>query len=73
MSEPPSRARTPSPDPRQPRPSKRRKVTLKQPRFATFPDGNDIMWRCVQVAHISSAVVTKKIIPESEARELFRM
>ncbi|KAH9937267.1 uncharacterized protein B0H18DRAFT_969848 [Fomitopsis serialis] len=56
VSEPPSRARTPSPDPRQPRPPKRRKVNHKQPRFATFPD-----------------VVTKKIIPESEARELFRI
>ncbi|KZT75044.1 hypothetical protein DAEQUDRAFT_720256 [Daedalea quercina L-15889] len=56
VSEPPSRARTRSPDPRQPRPPKRRKVTHKQPRFATFPD-----------------VVTKKIIPEAEARELFRI
>ena len=36
-SEPHSRARTSSPDPRHSR--KRRKVEHKQPRFAAFPDG----------------------------------
>ncbi|CAL1695059.1 unnamed protein product [Somion occarium] len=55
-SEAPSRARTSSPDPRQPRPAKRRKVIHKTPRITLFPD-----------------VVTKKIIPEAEARELFRI
>lgn len=55
-SEPPSRARTASPDPRQPRPAKRRKVNHKQPRATNFPD-----------------VVTKNIILEPEARELFRI
>ncbi|KZT02423.1 uncharacterized protein LAESUDRAFT_730171 [Laetiporus sulphureus 93-53] len=35
---PPSRARTVSPDPRQPRPVKRRKMSHKQARFMTFPD-----------------------------------
>ncbi|KAL6310152.1 hypothetical protein BKA93DRAFT_757710 [Sparassis latifolia] len=54
VSEPPSRARTASPDARQPRPAKRRKVQHKHPR--TFPD-----------------VVTKNIISEPEARELFRI
>jgi len=55
-SEPHSRARTSSPDPRHARPTKRRKVQHKQPRLTTFPD-----------------VVTKNIIPEAEARELFRI
>ncbi|KAL4241807.1 Protease transcriptional activator prtT [Abortiporus biennis] len=55
-SEPQSRARTSSPDPRQSRPAKRRKVHHKSTRFMTFPD-----------------VVTKNIIPEAEARELFRI
>ncbi|PCH33943.1 hypothetical protein WOLCODRAFT_130083 [Wolfiporia cocos MD-104 SS10] len=54
VSEPPSRARTVSPEPRQSRPAKRRKVYHKQPR--NFPD-----------------VVTKNIIPDPEARELFRI
>ncbi|KAH9948236.1 hypothetical protein B0H21DRAFT_848279 [Amylocystis lapponica] len=56
VSEPPSRARTASPEPRQSRPAKRRKVHHKQPRFTNYPD-----------------VVTKNIIPEAEARELFRI
>ncbi|KAI0079627.1 hypothetical protein K474DRAFT_1591918 [Panus rudis PR-1116 ss-1] len=55
-SEPQSRARTTSPDPRRPRPAKRRKTIHKPPRAMTFPD-----------------VVTKKIISEAEARELFRI
>nr|BCB28855.1 Zn(2)-C6 fungal-type domain-containing protein [Mycoleptodonoides aitchisonii] len=54
-SEPPSRARTPSPE-RQSRPTKRRKVYHKMPRVNPFPD-----------------VVTKKILTEAEARELFRI
>ncbi|KAI0719989.1 hypothetical protein C8T65DRAFT_634520 [Cerioporus squamosus] len=54
-SEAPSRARTSSPEPRQARPAKRRKV-YHAPRSTTFPD-----------------VVTKKIITEAEARELFRI
>ncbi|KAI0778385.1 hypothetical protein BD413DRAFT_466315 [Trametes elegans] len=55
-SEAPSRARTASPEPRQARPAKRRKVAHLPPRSTTFPD-----------------VVTKKIISEAEARELFRI
>ncbi|KAI0652053.1 hypothetical protein C8Q79DRAFT_1080999 [Trametes meyenii] len=55
-SEAPSRARTSSPEPRQARPAKRRKVHHPPPRSTTFPD-----------------VVTKKIISEAEARELFRI
>ncbi|KAI9069411.1 hypothetical protein FKP32DRAFT_1617242 [Trametes sanguinea] len=55
-SEAPSRARTASPEPRQARPAKRRKVHHLPPRSTTFPD-----------------VVTKKIISEAEARELFRI
>ncbi|KAH9857979.1 hypothetical protein C2E23DRAFT_880659 [Lenzites betulinus] len=55
-SEAPSRARTTSPEPRQARPAKRRKVHHLPPRSTTFPD-----------------VVTKKIISEAEARELFRI
>ncbi|KAI0375206.1 hypothetical protein BV20DRAFT_1009380 [Pilatotrama ljubarskyi] len=55
-SEAPSRARTSSPEPRQARPAKRRKVHHLVPRSTTFPD-----------------VVTKKIISEAEARELFRI
>ncbi|KAI8990468.1 hypothetical protein BD414DRAFT_483741 [Trametes punicea] len=55
-SEAPSRARTASPEPRQVRPAKRRKVHHPLPRSTTFPD-----------------VVTKKIISEAEARELFRI
>ncbi|KAI0639613.1 hypothetical protein C8Q77DRAFT_1082056 [Trametes polyzona] len=55
-SEAPSRARTSSPEPRQARPAKRRKVHHLPPRSTTFPD-----------------VVTKKIISEAEARELFRI
>ncbi|TBU34710.1 hypothetical protein BD311DRAFT_773761 [Dichomitus squalens] len=54
-SEAPSRARTTSPEPRQVRPAKRRKV-YHAPRSTTFPD-----------------VVTKKILSEAEARELFRI
>ncbi|KDQ63379.1 hypothetical protein JAAARDRAFT_188957 [Jaapia argillacea MUCL 33604] len=56
-SEPQSRARTPEIDPRQPRPSKRRKTShSKSARAPTFPD-----------------VVTKQIVAEAEARELFRI
>ncbi|KAI0756803.1 hypothetical protein C8Q80DRAFT_1092987 [Daedaleopsis nitida] len=55
-SEAPSRARTSSPEPRQSRPAKRRKVYHPPPRSTTFPD-----------------VVTKKILSEAEARELFRI
>ncbi|EKM61311.1 uncharacterized protein PHACADRAFT_168746 [Phanerochaete carnosa HHB-10118-sp] len=54
-SEPQSRPRTSSPEPRHPRPAKRRK-TAPQIVHTILPD-----------------VVTKKIIPESEARELFRI
>ncbi|OCH94694.1 hypothetical protein OBBRIDRAFT_816998 [Obba rivulosa] len=55
-SQPQSRARTTSPDPRQPRPVKRRKVFHKPPPPAVFQD-----------------VVTKGILSEAEARELFRI
>ncbi|KAA1467894.1 hypothetical protein DENSPDRAFT_833050 [Dentipellis sp. KUC8613] len=54
-SEPQSRARTPSPDPKHHRPAKRRKVYHKA-RTITFPD-----------------VVSKNVISEAEARELFRI
>ena len=40
-SEAPSRARTTSPEPRQTRPAKRRKVYHAPPRSTTFPDGNE--------------------------------
>ncbi|KZT30720.1 hypothetical protein NEOLEDRAFT_1126328 [Neolentinus lepideus HHB14362 ss-1] len=55
-SEPVSRARTPELDPRQGRPTKRRKTHHRAQRATTFPD-----------------VVTKQIITEAEARELFRI
>ncbi|KAI0068301.1 hypothetical protein BV25DRAFT_1792927 [Artomyces pyxidatus] len=55
-SEPQSRTRTPSPDPKQHRPAKRRKVYHKLPRAIQFPD-----------------VVSKGIISEADARELFRI
>ncbi|KIP12047.1 hypothetical protein PHLGIDRAFT_27644 [Phlebiopsis gigantea 11061_1 CR5-6] len=55
-SEPQSRPRTSSPEPRHPRPAKRRKVQHKTAVATVLPD-----------------VVTKNIIPEAEARELFRI
>ncbi|EIN14059.1 hypothetical protein PUNSTDRAFT_80092, partial [Punctularia strigosozonata HHB-11173 SS5] len=54
-SAPPSRPRTPSPDPHQ-RPAKRRRTVVKPRNAPSFPD-----------------VVTKGIISEGEARDLFRI
>ncbi|EJD03687.1 uncharacterized protein FOMMEDRAFT_120845 [Fomitiporia mediterranea MF3/22] len=54
-SEPGSRQRSPSPDSKRQKPSKRRKTTHRPPRV-TFTD-----------------VVTKKIISEGEARDLFKI
>jgi len=55
-SEPQSRTRSPSPDPRSRRPSKKRRVYNMPPRIVKFPD-----------------VVSKGIITESEALDLFKI
>ncbi|KAI9513069.1 hypothetical protein F5148DRAFT_1158448 [Russula earlei] len=55
-SEPQSRTRSPSPDPRSRRPSKKRRVHHMPPRVLKFPD-----------------VVSKGIIPEAEALDLFKI
>ncbi|KAI0005575.1 hypothetical protein BJV74DRAFT_805347 [Russula compacta] len=55
-SEPQSRTRSPSPDPKSRRPSKRRRYHRIQPRVLKFPD-----------------VVSKGIISEAEATELFKI
>ena len=75
-SEAPSRARTSSPEPRQSRPSKRRKVYHSAPRAMTFPDGEWDLCGPMLPVHVLNdlrSVVTKKVISEAEARELFRM
>jgi hypothetical protein len=74
-SAPPSRARTPSPEPKPGRAHKRRKTFHRIVRAPSFPDGMyHQIWNHVKSAlTTSSAVVSKKIISEHEARELFRL
>lgn len=72
-SEPQSRARTPSPD-RQSRPTKRRKVRHKV-RGGVYQDGGCTLLGLLHQSgdNDTPTVVTKGIISEKEARELFRM
>jgi hypothetical protein len=73
-SEPHSRTRTPSPE-RQSRPSKRRKIRHKLPHGLQFPDGkSQPRFHRKSFSEVTfSTVVTKNIITENEARELFKM